>query len=234
MSQLFGSENVEFGPVLSSGLAGYAHELKLKDGDTVRFVPLHSVDESLGLWVHQKQAKVDGQFQYIPVGSHLKPPVASPFESDPRKEIRNSKVLRYMLVLVLEGTKKLNGHVAYLELRGNMKRTGTYDKFVLFEDQAEDSVEGYICAVSRTGSGQLDTVYEAVVTPKKREFTKDEKEVIETEKQELVDLLREKYVTKVWTAEDFQRVFETGLTDFNKVPNQGPAPKAPSAEENAW
>ena len=39
MSQLFGSENVEFGPVLSSGLAGYAHELKLKDGDTVRFVP---------------------------------------------------------------------------------------------------------------------------------------------------------------------------------------------------
>src|SRR5258706_9435711 len=110
MSKLFGTPALEFGPTLSSGLAPWQHELKLKSGEDVKFVPLHTLDESFALWVHRQQFRYgDNGFKYIPSGKKMNPPVQSPFDTSPDPKVNVIKPLRYMLVLVIGGKEDLNG-----------------------------------------------------------------------------------------------------------------------------
>lgn len=220
MSKIFGTEELEFGPTLSSGLAPWQHEVKPKSGDTIRFVPLHAVDESLGVWVHRKQVKYDGGFKYVVSGKKLKPPVLSPFDTDPRPDVNQIKPLRYMIVYVVGGSETLKGHVAFVELRQNLKkRDGTFDKMVAYEDESEaHSVKGLKCSLSRQGSGLTDTVYTFTITDAYK-FTAEDQEVIEREMPEIVDHLKNLYVRE-WTTEEFDRIYKEGF-----VANQVPAPK---------
>jgi len=228
MSELFGTKKLEFGPVLSSGLAPWVHELKPKSGDNYKFVPLHSLEESMSLWVHRQQVKYDGGFKYVVSGKKLDPAVESPFDNDPRKEVNGIKPLYYMLVFVTSGNDALKGHVGYLELRQNLKkRDGTYDRMAKYEDDSEShSVKGIKCSLSRNGSGLNDTVYESSITDPYK-FTKADQEVIDREVPELVTHLKSLYI-KPWTTEEFTRIYNAGI-----VNSVAPKSTAPLAEFSA-
>lgn len=212
MSNLFGTQKLEFGPTLSSGLAPWQHELKLKSGENVKFVPLHPLEESFALWVHRKQFRYgDNGYKFIPSGKKMNPPVQSPFDSSPDPEVNGIKPLRYMLVLVISGKEDLNGHVAYLELRNNQKkRDGTYDRMAKYEaDSDSHSVQNMKCSLSRKGTGLTDTVYESSITDEYK-IKKAEQEVIDVEVPELVDYLKTTYL-KEWTPEDFAKVYHEAV-----------------------
>lgn len=207
MANAFGVGDVEVVPTLSSGLPAWKHEVRLKDGQIVRFVPLHAVKEGMGVWVHLKKLNLGEGYKYIPVGSknkHLFTPVNSPFEASPDKEISATKVTNFMIVFVLEGAEDLNGHVGFVELRANMKRNGSYDKFLLWESEAKDSVANKKCSIQRTGSSLKDTVYQStVVGPYK--LTKEQEEIVAREKPEVIDYLLENY--RNWTEDKFNEAF---------------------------
>lgn len=214
MSSLFGTPKLEFGPTLSSGLAPWKHEVKPKSGDNYKFVPLHSLDESFSMMMMRKQVQYEGQgFKYVPSGKHLNPPVESPFNTDPRKEVNQVKPVYYMAVLVLSGNDDLKGHVGFVELRNNMKkRDGTYDRMAKYEDDSDShSVKGIKCSLSRTGSGQTDTVYESSITDAYK-ISKAETEVIERELPEIVEYIKSLYLTG-WDEERFKKVYNEGVVN---------------------
>lgn len=217
MSELFGTKKLEFGPVLSSGLAPWVHEVKPKSGDNYKFVPLHSLEESMSIWVHRQQVKYDGGFKYVVSGKKLEPAVESPFDTDPRKEVNGIKPLYYMLVYVIAGNDNLKDHVGFLELRQNLKkRDGTFDRMATYEKESEiGSVKGIKCSLSRIGSGLNDTVYQSSITDKYT-FKKDEIAVIDREVPELVAHLKGLYL-KTWTPQEFTRIYNEGIVN-NKAP----------------
>lgn len=232
-------ENVTAEVLESSGLAGWKHEIKPKAGETFKFVPLHGAQECLEVMVHQVKVKFGGSnaYVYIPSGSrnkHLFTPVVSPFESDPRDEVNKIKPARFMLVYVLQGGE-LKDHVAFIELRSSAKKNGSYDDLLNWETQSGDSVENQECTLTRTGSKLKDTVYQAAVL-KEHKWTKVEETNRDKEANDVYTYLADIY-TKVWTLEDFQNAYQTGIMNNVRLAESQPElvteSDTSSAEETA-
>jgi len=207
---------VEVPTLESSGLPGFDHELrKLKDKQRVKFIPLHAVDQSFTIIVHKKQFMTDVGYRYIPVGSRnshlpfLNPPVRSPFEQNPDKNIWTFKTARYMLVFVVDGFDKLNGHVAYLELRDQWKKDGTYNIIKEWENNTGKSVEGRLVVFGRNGTGIQDTSYSITVTDPQA-LTAEQKAIADREAPEVRDYIVSLY-DREWTLEEFRRLYHIGM-----------------------
>lgn len=216
----FGTERAQREPVLASGLAAWQHELKIKDGETVKFVPLQDAGKTLEVVVHNKQIRVNGGgFRYVVSGSenkHLFAPFAgSPFENSPDKTQRATKVIHLMLVYVLDGNEKIKGHVAFLDAKDNMKRTGAFNIMEFYEKNEEEGVSGHKVTMSRQGSKMLDTVYQTNVGGKYT-FTAADNEVIALETPDVVAHLKSLYV-KDWTLADLQELYKQNAS-FESAP----------------
>lgn len=234
-------EKIEAPKLASSGLAGYEHEIKLKDGQTAKMIALHPLDDSFQINVHKTPVNYDGLgFRYIPAASKnthldfLATPVKSPFESDPDPKVRNWKTARYMLVFVVDSpNEKLKGHVGYLELRDNyMRKDGSYNVIQEWQEQSEESVEGHIVTWSRTGKGVQDTSYKTTVL-KSQKLTAEQMAIAEAEVPEIQEYIIGLY-RKEWNAEEFQRVYD--IFQATKKSDSAPAstevkPSHPVASE---
>lgn len=208
-------EKVEAPKLPTSGLAGYEHEVKLKDGQTVKVIALHNVDQSFQINVHKRQVNYDGLgFRSIPVGTRnthlpfLATPVKSPFESDPDPKVRSWKTARFALVFILESpNEKQRGHVGFLELRDNyLRQDGSYNLVKEYEEQSGEGVEGHVITYSRTGSSIKDTSYKTTIL-KSQNLTKEQQKVVDAEVPEVRDYILGLY-DKEWTTEEFQRIYE--------------------------
>lgn len=214
----------------ASNLPMWKREVKLKAGDTVRFIPLHGVDECFGVNIHGKQVKSNDRYFDVVCGmknSHLFEVVPCPFDTHPDEVLRKVKTKQFMLVYVISGPDSdMNGKVGYIHLRYGVKASGAFDTLKNWEKiQSNEagnkvSVEGQKIVVMREGSGFQNTTYPTnVMGAEKLPLTVSE---VTEQVTPIVEYLKGLYGTGI-TAERLQELYTAALVG-NVAPKQKDQP----------